>query len=470
MSAYAAFWGCTIPARLPFIEKAARLVFEDLGTEIRDLGGFTCCPEGTLAKANSVDAFYLAAARNLALVEQEGLDVITPCNGCYSTFKETQSHLTTDWHARDWVNERLATAGLKYRGALNVYHFAEYIADVVGIGAAAAHATRPLAGMRIAVHYGCHIVRPQPAIKWDDPLNPTKIEQLLTALGAKVVEYPSKMLCCGSALDRVGSRDSSLAFARRKLNEMVLHQVDALVVPCPSCFLQFDLNQAAMARQQERFNMPVFHLAEILALTFGHSPEEFGMRGHKVCTDAFMAKWEAAADYRTHISQYYDVALLNKCDGCRACKDDCPVAKIDPTFRPNDLIAAIVAGDLDAVVAGGEAFKCVECYSCQELCHSRIGMADTMRVLKNLAMERGTGPQSVGDSYRVIVDDGLLGTPRENARKKLGLEPLPAYGKGSLADILAAMGVPAVTAAPEAAPAAAPVVPAAPTPSTESED
>lgn len=442
---YAAFWGCTIPARLPFIEKATRLVFDDLGTPIQDLGGFTCCPEGTLAKANSVEAFHLAAARNLALVEQEGLDLITPCNGCYSTFKETQSHLTTDWHTRDWVNEQLANVGMKYKGTLNVYHFAEYVADVVGIGSVASHVKRPLAGLRIAVHYGCHIVRPQPAIKWDDPLKPTKIEDLLTALGAKVVDYPSKMVCCGSALDRVGARDSSLAFTRRKLNELTLNQVDALVVPCPSCFLQFDLNQAVMARQQEAFNLPVFHLAEILALTYGHAPEEFGMAGHKVSTDTFMAKWDRAAEYRTEISQYYDVAILNKCDACRACKDDCPVAKVDPTFRPNDMIRDIVAGKLDEVVASAEAFKCVECYTCQELCHSRIGMADTMRILKNLGVERGISPEGVTKSYQQIVDDGLLGAPRESARKKLGLTPLPGYGKGSLAEILAAAGLSGVT-------------------------
>jgi len=31
MKEFAVFWGCTIPARFPFIEKSTRVVFEDLG-------------------------------------------------------------------------------------------------------------------------------------------------------------------------------------------------------------------------------------------------------------------------------------------------------------------------------------------------------------------------------------------------------------------------------------------------------
>ena len=42
-------------------------------------------------KANDPDSFYTAAARNLALVEKAGLDLVTPCNGCYSTFKEARA-------------------------------------------------------------------------------------------------------------------------------------------------------------------------------------------------------------------------------------------------------------------------------------------------------------------------------------------------------------------------------------------
>jgi len=291
MKEFAVFWGCTIPARFPFIEKSTRVVFEDLGATVHELEGHTCCPEGTLVKSADELAFYSAAARNLAIVERAGLDVVTPCNGCYSTFKEASSHLRTEWRERDAINERLAEEGLHYSGDLQVVHFAEWLYDHMGPGLVAGKATVPLWGLRIAVHYGCHLLRPQPAVRWDDPLHPTKVEALVSALGARVIDYSTKMQCCGGALDRVGERDASLAFARRKLTELQNEQVDALVVVCPSCFQQFDLNQAALQRAKEDIHIPVLYLSELIALAYGHEPDEIGLSMHRVSVDPFLERW-----------------------------------------------------------------------------------------------------------------------------------------------------------------------------------
>jgi len=290
MKDFAVFWGCTIPARFPFIETATRLVFDGLEATAHDLEGLTCCPEGNLVKPSSQDVFYTTAARNLALFEKAGLGLVTPCNGCYSTFKETASHLRTEWRERDAINERLATEGLQYSGELTIRHLAEWLSEDIGPGMVAHGVKKPLWGMTVAVHYGCHLLRPSPAVRWDDPLHPTKVEALLTALGAKVVDYPSKMDCCGQALDRVGERDGALAFGRRKLKDVEKAEADALVVVCPSCFQQFDLNQAALQRQQERLHVPVFYITELIALTYGYEPEEIGLSMHRVSVDPVLEK------------------------------------------------------------------------------------------------------------------------------------------------------------------------------------
>ena len=228
MQELAVFWGCTIPARFPFIEKATRVVLDDLGARVRELEGHTCCPEGTLVKANAPRAFYAAAARNLALVERAGLDVVTPCNGCYSTFKEAQNHLATHRRERDEINRLLSAEDLRYEGDLRVWHLAEWLADDIGAGLVESRTVRSLGGLRLAVHYGCHLLRPQPAVRWDDPMAPTKVERLVAAMGATVVDYPTKMQCCGGALDRVGERPSALEFARRKLLDLKAHDVTPL--------------------------------------------------------------------------------------------------------------------------------------------------------------------------------------------------------------------------------------------------
>jgi heterodisulfide reductase subunit B len=437
MKEFAVFWGCTIPARFPFIEKATRVMFDDLGARVVELPGHTCCPEGTLVKANDPDAFYTAAARNLAIIEKAGLDVVTPCNGCYSTFKEAQSHLKTDWRKRDVINERLAAEDLHYDGGIQVLHFAEWLSDSMGAGLIASEAKKNFWGMRLAVHYGCHLLRPQPAVRWDDPLHPKKVEEMVGALGAVVVDYPTKMQCCGGALDRVGERDSSLAFCRRKLHDLQNHDVDALVVVCPSCFQQFDLNQAALQRANENVNVPVLYLSELIALAYGHEPEEIGLDMHRVSVQPFLDKWKHRAADKERLALNFDVALLNKCDSCRACKDDCPVCKVDPTFQPNDIINQLVRGELDQVIAEGQLWKCLECYTCQELCHSDIGMAEIFRSLKEIAIEQGAGPESVTQSYEMFLDTGTLGKPKQGARKKLGLSPLPEDGGDAMARIMA---------------------------------
>ena len=436
MKEFAVFWGCTIPARFPFIEKATRVMFDDLGADVHELPGHTCCPEGTLVKANDPDSFYTAAARNLAIVEKAGLNVVTPCNGCYSTFKETQSHLRTNWRERDEINERLAPEGLHYDGDLEVMHFAEWLSDSMGAGLVASKAKKNFWGMRIAVHYGCHLLRPQPAVRWDDPLHPKKVEEIVTALGARVVDYPTKMQCCGGALDRVGQRESSLAFCRRKLVDVQNNQVDALVVVCPSCFQQFDLNQAALQRANENINVPILYLSELIDLAYGHAPEEIGLDMHRVSVQPFLDKWEARSADKAALALDFDVALLNKCDSCRACKDDCPVCKIDPTFQPNDIIRDLVDGKLDEVIAEGQLWKCLECYTCLEMCHSEIGMAETFRKLKEISIERGVGPDSVSQSYKMFMETGTLGKPKESARKKLGLAPLPESGGDAMSRIM----------------------------------
>jgi heterodisulfide reductase subunit C len=211
------------------------------------------------------------------------------------------------------------------------------------------------------------------------------------------------------------------------------------VVVCPSCFQQFDLNQAALQRANEDVHVPVFYLSELVALAMGHEPEELGLGMHRVSVDPFFDRWGARSEEKRRLAEHFDVGLLAKCDACQACKDDCPVCKIDPAFQPNEIIADLLSGRLDDVIAEGQFWKCIECYTCQEMCHSRIGMAGVFRQLKELALERGAGPEAVAAAYAEFLKTGALGKPRESARKKLGLDPLPAGGGDAVARLLSPM-------------------------------
>src|SRR3972149_4859711 len=76
--------GCTIPARFPFLEKSVRTVLDGMGLPYRDIDGFTCCPEKSLVNNIDHGLWTLTAARNIAVAEGEGLNVVSPCTGCVS--------------------------------------------------------------------------------------------------------------------------------------------------------------------------------------------------------------------------------------------------------------------------------------------------------------------------------------------------------------------------------------------------
>ena len=461
---FSVFWGCTIPARFPFIEKSTRLVLEATGGRPVDVEGYTCCPEGTLVKAVDEEAYYVTAARNLSLASAAGLPMVTPCNGCYSTLKSVSSTLRADWRLAGRISALIADGATHAADAADfaqsadiadavhaaghaphppdapifpeVKHLAEWLFDELGPAAISKRVVKPLWGMRLAVHYGCHLLRPSPAVRWDSATHPTKLEDLVRALGATVVDYDTKMACCGGALDRVGERDGALEFCRAKLDDLTGVGVDGLVVVCPSCLQQFDLNQASLLRGGERTPIPVFYYSELFALTLGFQPEELGLSMHRVSVEPFLAAWAEREDRRRVIAEEFSVPELQKCADCKACEDDCPVTKVAGGFSPTGIIGEILAGDLEGVIERGDLWKCLECFTCYERCHSRLGMAEVFRKLKELANEREKVPAAVRSAYEMFRATGSLGEPRESARARLGLAPLPARGGDDLERIL----------------------------------
>jgi len=116
MKKYAFFLGCIAPLRYPGIEKSTREVFKALGVELVDLKGASCCPAPGVIKSFSKATWLAAAARNLALAEKEGLDIVTICNGCYGSLFDAAHELHENEKILEDVNKILAEIGLKYSG------------------------------------------------------------------------------------------------------------------------------------------------------------------------------------------------------------------------------------------------------------------------------------------------------------------------------------------------------------------
>jgi heterodisulfide reductase subunit B2 len=290
MARYAYFPGCVIPSHLPQMELADRRALPLLGIELVELEGATCCPDPIGVQGLDKTTWLAIAARNLCLAEEMGANIITPCTGCFETLKEADTYLKKDLALRGKINGVLAKIGKKYMGRTQVKHVVEVLHDDVGAEQIAKLVVKPLTGLRAAPHHGCHLVRPSKALRFDDPEYPTSLDDLIGAIGAEPCDYPRRMLCCGTGVKGV-DRETAMKMAREKLVNVKRAEADCMVVACPSCMNQYDLNQGLIERTfGEKYDLPVLYYSELLALALGVPASELGLHLHRAKVDRLLEK------------------------------------------------------------------------------------------------------------------------------------------------------------------------------------
>lgn len=278
MTEYKMFEGCTIGNRIPFIEAASRRVFEKIGIDTSE-APFSCCPDPTGMKSYDNNSWLAIGARNLCLAEAEGKDIISLCNGCANTLRGVQHQLKHDSLKREKVNKQLAKIGKEFKGSIDVKHFVDVLKD--NLDNIKSAITKPLSGLKVAVHPGCHYMRPAEWMESDDPMRPQNLKKLVVAAGATVVDYDDIVLCCGSAVTNA-YEEHGLANLKTKMDSIKKSGADIICVNCPSCFQQFDTRQRDLNKKYETdYDLPVLYITELLALAMGISPDEIGLKFHR---------------------------------------------------------------------------------------------------------------------------------------------------------------------------------------------
>ncbi|MFO7598450.1 MAG: CoB--CoM heterodisulfide reductase iron-sulfur subunit B family protein [Candidatus Desulfacyla sp.] len=286
---YAFFLGCTIPARARNYELSARRVAETLGMDLIEMERFMCC--GFPIKAADRDAATLMAAYNLSLAHEKGLDICSLCSSCASQLAEAAHHLSIDDDEKTRVNERLSAVGLTYKEGPRVRHFARVLFEEVGAEAIKPHLKKDLGGLKIAVHYGCHYLKPSSIHDhFDDVEDPRSLEELVALTGAEVVDYPGKKMCCGGPVLPVDEK-LALSVTKKKLDTLVEAKADALCLVCPFCSVMYDGNQKSIeAEFNATYNLPVLYLTQVLGLAMGFDVKELGLNMNVVKTKEVVAR------------------------------------------------------------------------------------------------------------------------------------------------------------------------------------
>jgi heterodisulfide reductase subunit B len=289
--AFAYFLGCIMNNRYPGIEKSTRILMDKLGIEIKDMEGASCCPAPGVFGSFDKTTWAAIAARNLTIAEDMDMDIMTECNGCFGSLFESNHLLKEDEEFKGKINGILSEVDREFKGDVNVRHFAEILYNDVGVEKLTETFTKPL-NLNVAVHYGCHFLKPSAEIGVDDPIKPTILDELVEATGAKSVPYKDKMMCCGAGGGlRARDLDVTLDYTKEKLDNMTEAGVDAIVNICPFCHLQFDVGQKEVNKKYgTNFQIPVFHLAQLYGLAMGLKPEDLTVDAHQISTDPAIAK------------------------------------------------------------------------------------------------------------------------------------------------------------------------------------
>ena len=267
-------------------DQSVRAISASLGIEMIELEDWNCC--GTTAYS-SIDRLESIAVpcRNLALAEKKGLDLVTPCTACFRTFERVNSHLKLYPFLKPKVDRVLAAAGLEYHGKVRVRHLVDVLLNDVGVEAIASKVMSPLHGLKVAIYYGCLLVRPR--VAFDDPENPESLDGLLESLGAEVVPFPDKGRCCGGSLV-ISNVDLALSLIQRILESAHSNGAECIVTVCPLCQLNLDAYQGMVnSRFGTRYKLPIVFLSQLLGTALGIEPRTLGFERSIVSPEKVLA-------------------------------------------------------------------------------------------------------------------------------------------------------------------------------------
>jgi len=269
---YLIFLGCAVPYRVSSYEISSRKVLAKLGIELVEMPEFNCC--GLPFDPVSHETMLILAAKNLALAEREGLNILTLCPGCAGTLKKVNKMLNDDSSLREQINSQLKESGLEFKGSVETKHILQLLREDVGFDKIKASVVKPLTNLKVAEHNGCHVLRPKKYFDYDDPEDPQTLKRLIEATGATCLDYMDETECCGAP--SVGVSDKiALQLARDKLSHIKMVNAQALITVCPFCHIMYDTNELRIEKTfNEVYGIPILHYPQLLGLAMGLTPEE----------------------------------------------------------------------------------------------------------------------------------------------------------------------------------------------------
>ena len=289
---YAFYPGCVSRGATPELYSATIEICNKLGIDldIESMKSASCTGSGVLQEKNERLGDTLNA-RNFALAEKSGNPLMTICSTCQGVMSQANRRLIDSPDYLAEINQDLAEEGLEYKGTIDPRHLLWIIIEDVGIDKLKSLVVRPLEGFKIAPFYGCYIVRPSSVLGFEEnPERQDSLEKVIEAVGADVVDFPGKTLCCGFPILTINEKNSVKMVANHTLDAKD-RGADAMVTPCPLCHLNLDGYQPKAASVAKKpIGLPILHLPQLIGLALGIDPSAMRLNKHIISTKKLLSE------------------------------------------------------------------------------------------------------------------------------------------------------------------------------------
>jgi heterodisulfide reductase subunit B len=274
MKKYAYFPGCSLEKMALSYNRSSVETTKHFGIELQELEDWNCCGATTYFHIDQLLAYTLVA-RNLAIAEKEGLDLVAPCSACYKNAYFTNEYIKEDPDLADHINYALEQDNLRFNGDIAVHHIIDIFANEVGPEEIRSRVTNPLDGLKVAPYYGCQIVRPRK--NGEEIENPQFFEEIVSAMGAEAVDFADRLRCCGASLIMT-SRHAALMMVKVLLQNAINSGADVIATACPLCQVNLECYQGQVNEEfGTDFSVPVLYFTQLMGLALGIPRRQLGI-------------------------------------------------------------------------------------------------------------------------------------------------------------------------------------------------
>lgn len=257
---YSYYPGCTLRTKAVELDTYARVSAEALGFELEEVENWQCCG-GVYPLGSDEIATKLSSVRALNSAKEKGQDLVTICSACHHVMKRVNDDMKNVEDIRFKANNYMKSELREpYEGETKILHYLEVLRDRIGFDEIKKKVVNPLTGKKIGAYYGCLLLRPGKIMGFDDPENPTIMEDFIRCLGAEPVIYPYRNECCGGYIS-LKEKDMSKNMCKKITESAEGFGADMLLTACPLC--KYNLN-----KNTEK-EIPVYYFTELLAEALG---------------------------------------------------------------------------------------------------------------------------------------------------------------------------------------------------------